>query len=325
MIAYERRASTILFNVVTARELAGPVLLPANVCPVVPLTLCKAGRRFEFVDVSPSTLCIDHARLLERWHCGPDPPGGLIYVRTFGAVFDASELFAEIKCLTPSALIVDDRCTCAPSFATEPLTECIDAVLYSTGYSKFADIGFGGFALLQDRLAYRRATVAYDARDLAALTARYKNALDEAREFTYQDSNWLDSAEPELRWDAYRQAVELHANLASDTKRAINHVYAHELPLDIQLPPVFQSWRFNIHVAQKDALLHEIARNGLFASNHYAALNGIFGPGSGRVASSLHGHIVNLFNDQYFDVERAHRLAELICNMPGLAPSPLAI
>ena len=46
---YEIRASTILHNLLRASSQHRPWLLPANVCPIVPLTFLKAGCEFEFV------------------------------------------------------------------------------------------------------------------------------------------------------------------------------------------------------------------------------------------------------------------------------------
>ena len=325
MIAYERRASTILFNFLASNQASGPVLLPANVCPIVPLTLHKAGRRFEFVDISPSTLCIDHEKLLERWNSSAERPAGLIYVRTFGAIFDAMELFDEIKQLSPDALIIDDRCACMPSFAADTLIENVDAVLYSTGYAKYADIGFGGYAFLRSETPYMRARLPYDQHDLELQETQYKRALIRREEFSYLENAWLDFTEPVSDWDLYRKTVEGRATQVATLKRAINQIYSDGLPPEIQLLPVFQSWRFNIHVANKSALLTAIQEVGLFASGHYDSLDGLFGSGSGENARMAHRHVVNLFNDLHFDVERAALLADVIRNAKGLAPSPLKL
>ena len=325
MIVYECRASTILYNLMAVCRLPGPVLLPANVCPIVPITLHKAGRRFEFVDISPITLSMDHEKVLERWSAAKERPAGLVYVRSFGAVFDTVALFREIKRLAPEACIIDDRCICAPSFDSGNLLDNVDAVLYSTGYAKYVDIGFGGYAILKDDICYRGAELAYDQRDLEALTIQYKKSLSERQKFLYTNSDWLDSSMPRMEWSAYRKMVEAHALQASEIKREINYIYSSRLPRSIQLPSAFQSWRFNIHVANKDMILNVIQESGLFASGHYEALDGLFGDGSGANARMLHRHIINLFNDGYFDSEKAKCLADVIVNSNNFAQSPLEI
>jgi hypothetical protein len=46
------RASAILYNLLVGRADSRPWLLPANICPIVPITFLKAQVPFEFVDIS---------------------------------------------------------------------------------------------------------------------------------------------------------------------------------------------------------------------------------------------------------------------------------
>ncbi len=323
MIAYERRASTVIYNLLAGHPNKGLIFLPANVCPIVPIALCKARRDFEFVDISPTTLCIDHEKLVERWMHSVVPPAGLIYVRTYGAIFDTDDVFDQLKKLTPDALIIDDRCTCAPSFEADTLAENVDAVIYSTGYAKYADIGFGGYAFIRDESLYRHARLPFNEQHLEVQTRQYRNALLGQHRFIYLDNDWLDFEKPAIDWVTYRNLVEEQVRKASVIKQSINHIYVSKLPPEIQLAPSFHSWRFNIHIADKPALLAAIEKAGLFASGHYEPLDGLFGSGSGEKARTVHQHTVNLFNDYYFDVERAELLADLILNIKNIAPSPL--
>ena len=146
---YESRASTILHNLLRSGRSGEPWLLPANVCPIVPLTLLKAGRGFEFVDIDEVSLCLDADRLLDRLRTAPGRYGGVLFVRTYGMEDSRDALFAEIRERGPELMLVDDRCLCRPRF-DEPTPPGVDAVLYSTGYAKPVDLGFGGFASLAD-------------------------------------------------------------------------------------------------------------------------------------------------------------------------------
>ena len=47
-----QRASAILYNYLSGNHFDKPFLLPANVCPVVPLSFMKAGVGFEFIDIA---------------------------------------------------------------------------------------------------------------------------------------------------------------------------------------------------------------------------------------------------------------------------------
>lgn len=50
--AFEARACTILYNIARTTAAAGGVfLLPADICPVVPLALLAAQREFELIDI----------------------------------------------------------------------------------------------------------------------------------------------------------------------------------------------------------------------------------------------------------------------------------
>lgn len=320
MIAFEKRASTVLFNLIRSHPMEGPFLLPANICPIVPMVFFKAGRPFEFIDIAPSTLCIDHDALVDRWLAPNNKPAGIIYVRSYGAIFDASDVFAKIKSLSPNALIVDDRCLCPPDFSGM-LAPHADVALYSTGYAKYVDIGFGGFGVVSDGIPYIRTELAHNVCDLDEMTTQYKIALEQQTPFSYTDSAWLDTARPQEIWTTYRGLVEQELKLASEIKMATNSIFISRLPPEIQLPTVYQSWRFNIQVREKSSVLDAICRAGLFASGHYDSLAGLFGPGHAPFAKTVHRHVINLFNDRHFDLDRARMLTEiLLSNLDLLAP-----
>lgn len=322
MIAFEKRAATILFNLIRSHPTEGPFLLPANICPIVPMVFFKARRPFEFIDIAPSTLCIDHDALVDRWLAPNHKPAGIIYVRTYGAIFDASDIFTNIKSLSPNALIVDDRCLCPPEFSGM-LAPHTDVALYSTGYAKYVDVGFGGFGVISDDIPYARTESTFNGRDLDEMTEHYKNALKTQTGYSYKDSDWLDTATPQETWSAYRERAEQEFIRISEIKTAINSIYSDRLPLEIQFPSAFQSWRFNVQVRDKAAVLDAIRREGLFASGHYDSLAGLFGPGSAPFAQTVHHHVINLFNDRHFSPEQAIKLTDLLAHFEPLTPGPL--
>ena len=55
-IVQASRASAILYNLLKSQTNTHPWLLPANICPIVPITFFKAGVPIEFVDISAETL-----------------------------------------------------------------------------------------------------------------------------------------------------------------------------------------------------------------------------------------------------------------------------
>ncbi len=105
----------------------------------------------------------------------------------------------------------------------------------------------------------------------------------------------------------YRTEVERKITQLSKWKDTINEIYAKNLPQSIQLAPEYQGWRFNILVPGKEKLLLEIFKCGLFASTHFASLDGIFSNGRSPKAERFHARVLNLPNNGYFNSEKSSR------------------
>ena len=277
MIAYERRASAILFNVLRALDDPRPFLLPANVCPIVPRTFRDARRQFEFVDIAEPWLEIDAARCLER--LGTNAFAGVLFVRPYGSERDPSEFFSELRAAQTDLTIIDDKCLCRPDCQGEFISPLSDVTLFSTGAAKFADVDGGGFAHLSKRVAYRCAT---------------------------NPPDWLDLRPPDVSWSEYCGSTVDAARMAADHKSALNAIYASAIPAAVQLPVELQQWRFNFFVSDAATLVAHLFNHGLFASRHYRAL------GNFPVAAKVHTEIVNLFNDRNFTKEQARLATEIV-------------
>lgn len=310
MIVADRRASTIIFSILRGVRRCGKFLLPANVCPIVPLVFMKAEREFEFVDVSLTTLCMDIGRASSRIARDPEGIAGLVYVRTYGATRDVDTWFSEVKSSDPSRTIIDDRCLCPPA-DFEASRGSADAVMWSTGHAKYVDLGFGGYGLISDDLAYVPYAGRFRKSALEEVTAQYKRAIEMSMPFTYTDSEWLEGGGLPIPEQDYVSMVRESARQASVHKQALNSIYAKAIPIEGQLPAEFQNWRFNVLVAEKERLVAEIFRQGLFASSHYAPLQRV-GAGDTPVAAAVYRRVVNLFNDRYMDEPGAHRVAAIV-------------
>jgi hypothetical protein len=292
MIAFARRACAVLYNVLTTRRDERPFLIPANACAVVPATFVEAGQRFELVDVEEPSLTIDRAASLELLRARPHAYAGMLFVRPYGAEHDPTSFFSELKAIRPDLLVIDDKCLCRPDPLGRSLSSAADVTLFSTGHTKYADLDGGGFAHLRAGLPYRQADVS--------------------------PADWLDLRAPDAAWDAYVENVLAATDAADEQKAALNAIYAQHIPAAVQLPPEFQNWRFNLRVAAADELIASTFAAGLFASRHYPSL----APRRFPVADRLQSTIVNLFNDRYFDRERATRMAELVAqHLQRHAPS----
>ena len=307
------RASAILYNLLVSQKQAKPWLLPANICPIVPITFMKARVPFEFVDISPESLHMDlgqaEARIKRREF------GGLLYAHTYGEESTPDDFFTRAKSLNPEMMIVDDRCLCIPKFEGKSLA---DVILFSTGYAKIVELDFGGYAFVQEDVKYQPSALPFRPEHLAGLEKEYKSVIEERKKFDYRDSDWLMAGLDLPPWDEYHQLVEVELESSLTQRGQLNEIYASRLPKEIQLPEKYQTWRFNIRVKNKKQILDAIFANGLFASSHYASLAGIMSDERAPAAESLADEVINLFNDHNFTVEMAEKVCEIVLEATSL-------
>jgi hypothetical protein len=273
MIAFERRASTILYNVLRARQDPRPFLVPANMCSIVLETFEAASQPIQLADIEESELTINANEV------DPDAFAGILFVRTYGTERDPSPLFRRLRDQSRDLLIIDDKCLCMPDCDGSSVSSFSDITLFSTGYAKHADVGYGGFAHLAEGMQYRR-------------------ALDAPA--------WLDNRPPDEAWSSYRRVVMQASSSSAEHKLQLNTIYRERIPARVQLPEEFQAWRFNIRVPEPDQLIAVLTREGLFAGRHYPASENF------PVAASLYREVVNLFNDRHYTEQQARRTSEIV-------------
>ena len=303
------RASAILYNLLKSQAKTDPWLLPANICSVVPLTFFKASTPFEFVDISAGTLHMDLEQAEGRLKRGVY--GGLLYAHTYGEQSTPEDFFQSIKSHSPDLLLVDDRCLCIPDLEP-PQNMVADAALYSTGYAKIVELHFGGYAFLKDETPYQPHHLPFSPKAYEDIEKSYKQAIQSREPYIYEDSDWLQTEADLPAWYDYRQQIDSGLKASLEQRAALNKIYAGRLPVEIQLPQAYQSWRFNLRLKNKDRVLKAIFSAGLFASSHYASLAGIMTPGQCPQAEKLAEEIINLFNDHYFDAQRAEQVCAII-------------
>lgn len=300
------RASAILYNILVRRTDPRPWLLPANICPIVPITFLKAQVPFQFVDISPALqMDLDQAGEL----IATRKFGGLLYAHTYGEPFTPLDFFTSVKNIDPGFLIIDDRCLCIPDIEA---IHTADVILYSTGYAKIVELNFGGYAFLHDDLEYHSVSLPFNSAHHEEVEKLYKTAILKKEKFFYQDSDWLQIDPPFPAWYDYSREVERKRKNSLAHRALLNSIYAACLPNEIQLPASFQTWRFNIRVNNKSKILGAIFNAGLFASSHYASMAGIMADGSARRAESLANEVINLFNDEHFDEEKTQKICDVI-------------
>lgn len=305
------RACSLLYSYI--KEHAGGVwILPVNVCPDVPLTYALAGVSFDFIDINPSTLCLDMQEVNRIIKENPRKYAGVLYVRTYGAIKDTSQDFRLIKTVDENISIIDDRCLCLPEILPEFWNA--DMILYSTGHCKQIDFNGGGLAYYSSATEYRiDDNLFYDGTDEEEL---YKKAFEKDEPFQKVPRGWLKMERFENPSD-YIKRIDDFIPSRVEIRNDINNIYSENLPQSIQLGSDYQQWRFNIRVPsdQKDVILNELFKNGLFASSHYHSVNRLFDNSRYVVSDQLFESIINLFNDKYYTLNKAKQTCDIINNV----------
>ncbi|MFF2091715.1 hypothetical protein [Paenibacillus sp. NPDC058174] len=306
----EPRASAIIYNILKGYTSNNTFLMPSNICPIVPITFFKAGKSFEFIDISNDTLCMDEEIIIQKLKRNPKNYAGVFFVRTFGVEESFEYLFKQIKEINDDFIIIDDRCLSTPSF--QYVETQADVVLYSTGYSKVVDIGFGGFAQIKNNIKYDKSPLTYSEKSYGDIINSYKKSIESNSKYIYEDCDWLDNSNLNISYECYSSLIEKEFAASIHIKNEMNKIYSENLPKQIQLDSKFQSWRFNIRLSNRDSIINELFKHNLFASTHYASLKGIFSKGKAPNAERLHSSIINLFNDKYYNEEKAYRTVDII-------------
>lgn len=282
MILFEDRASTVLYEVLTNLTQVKKFLLPLNICPIVPDTFKKANIEFEFIDINLETLCMDEELVLDKIKNDKEI-NGVLFVKTFGIELDCEEFFKEIKSIDKNIFIINDMCPSIQEFDYDINNSYSDLTLFSSGYSKYIDIGYGGYGFIKD---------------------------DSFINIFKDKSNSSEFLE-------YKNKILTQIPIMQKHKEELNSIYANNLPKEIHLGEKFNNWRFSILVKNKEKILEEIFKiDGLFASSHYPQIDYDYvkNPVKNSNAKKIHDNIINLFNDFRFNTEKAYQVVDIINN-----------
>lgn len=283
------RSSAVLFRYLIQQEPKKTILLPINICGIVPEVTKQAGYLLEFVDIDPKDYCPDQQIVLNKVTQNPNRYSGFMDNLTYGLETDRSGFYHEIKNAVPRISIIEDRCSNIPSFH---FSKFADLTLYSTGYAKQVDLGFGGYGPVNKN---------FNENSGGQISIRI-NTNGKNYEFS---THSFPSDE-----NSYFRDLDLKLEMVKQHKKSLNEIYKTLLPKEIQMESQFNSWRFNILVQNNKEIIRRIFEANLFASNHFAPIKG--GPDEFPVAFGLYNKVINLFNDFYYSEEQAQRTCEVI-------------
>ena len=307
------RASSILYNVLRSnkeRLKEGYVVLPTNVCPIVPVTFLKAEVAFKFIDIDPLSQCLD-LELLEQEIAKQADCRGVLFVHSYGSRQNTESLFKTLRNLNPSLFLIDDRCVGVPEMGTESQNPLANLNLFSTGYAKFVEFGRGGFGYLSEDTNYEVYSGLFNEADHEALVGQMNVSIQKDVAFIYKDSGWLEQ-DHDLVEAEYFDRIQAQMPKSRKHKDLLNSIYADQLPIELQMPIDLCQWRFNLQVDNKEQLLKAVFDGGLFASSHYTSVSQVFGGNEAPVAEATHRRMLNLFNDYRFSEADAIRVCDII-------------
>jgi dTDP-4-amino-4,6-dideoxygalactose transaminase len=313
MIAFENRASYILYNIIMQTDSKKKIIVPANVCPIVIATLLKAKKNIELVDINENNYHINTSKIIDMVSNSVESYDSILFVRTYGADLDFNSFFNDLKNINNEILIIDDKCLAIPELEPD-FKKNVDATLFSTGYVKYVELGFGGYAFIKDDYPYSRVSLSYEDTDHEQLTNHFREVINGKKDFEYKDTNWLNGNFPKIQLNEYFQIVANQLEKVHSHKRKINKIYSENLPREIMMGDLYNNWRFNILVDNKEVLLDKIFKNHMFASSHYSPINRFLKKTGFEVSERVYSKVVNLFNDFRYTEDMAYKTARIIQN-----------
>ena len=252
-VVYDSRASAIIYNLIKSNInhfKDKQIILPSNICPIVPISLMKADIDFIFIDIDRETLCLDHKLLLDFLKTKGPIISCIFYVRTFGYIEDLEVLFNNIVDNYPNILIVDDRCAGIPDFSLKERTKS-HIVLFSTGYAKYVEIGWGGFAFIDPNIEYNRNELVFNNGDHERLIADINASISKQSIFNYKHNDWLENS-IKMPLERYIDIILKEIIKVKNHKNQLNAIYREYIPKEISLMDGFQNWRFSLFVDKKE-------------------------------------------------------------------------
>lgn len=286
------------------------MVLPANVCPIVPVTFLKAEVAFKFIDIDPLSQCLD-LDLLEQEVVKQADCKGVLFVHSYGSRQNTENIFKTLRNLNPQLFLIDDRCVGLPEMGIDSQNPEANLNLYSTGYAKFVEFGRGGFGYLSEDTNYEIYSGVFNEADHELLVMQMNESIQKGKTFIYQDNAWLEQ-EHDLVEAEYFDRINAQIPISRKHKDLLNSIYSDQLPKELQMSMNLCQWRFNLLVDNKEQLLKAIFDGGLFASSHYTSVSRVFGGNEAPVAEATHRRMLNLFNDYRFTEGDAMKVCEII-------------
>jgi dTDP-4-amino-4,6-dideoxygalactose transaminase len=332
---YTGRGSSALYAILNSISVTKrKILLPVNICEIVIPVIQLAGFSPVFYDVNPDT---GNSGLenIKASYTGEEAV--LLAVHNFGVPIEIDLISEWAK--EKEIFVIEDVCNALGStWKNLPLGNWGDAAIYSFGYSKIVELGFGG------GLTVRESGLRQKVKELISSFDPYSDLHKEA-DHEFQSKLRI------LRKDPGNQKPEIYRPLYEDyakfliyrlDEQSVNLIKDALVDLDtillsrhqkammyrngissskishIQEVPGQIFWRYNILVEpeRRDELLKLLIDNTIWASKWYPPVNQLFfednESGAYPGAEQFSKRVINLFVDERFSMEEVKRTISLI-------------
>jgi len=93
----DSRTSAVLYRFLAFRPVKKTILLPVNICTVVPAIIEKSGYEIEYVDIAKDDLCPDQGEINLKLAADKAKYSALVYNYTYGVEVDTTAFLKNLK------------------------------------------------------------------------------------------------------------------------------------------------------------------------------------------------------------------------------------
>jgi dTDP-4-amino-4,6-dideoxygalactose transaminase len=334
-LIYTGRGSSALYAILKSILVSKKnILLPVNICEIVIPLIQMAGFIPVFYDVNATTGNSGLENIKAKY---TGEESVLLTVHNFGVPLEIDLISEWAK--EKDIFLIEDVCNAlGATFKNVPLGNWGDAAIYSFGYSKIIELGFGG------GLTVRESGLRQKVKELISSFDLYSDLHKEA-DHEFQSKLRILRKDPgNQKPEIYRPLYEDYAkfliyrldnqsvNLIKDALANLDNIlllryqkamlYKEGISSSkishIKVVPGQIFWRYNILVEPewRDKLLKLLIDNTIWASKWYPPVNKLFfeesESGGFSGAEIFSKRVINLFVDERFSMTEVKRTISLI-------------
>jgi len=334
-LIYTGRGSSALYGLLISIPVRNrKILLPVNICEIVIPVMQLAGFSPVFYDVNPDTGNSGLENIKAKY---TGEEAVLLAVHNFGVPLEIDLIFEWAK--ENEIFLIEDVCNALGATCKNlPLGNWGDAAIYSFGYSKIVELGFGGGLTIRESGLRQKVIELISSFDL--YSELHKEADHEFQSKLRILRKDPGNQKPEIYRPLYEdyakfliyrldeQSVNLIKDALADLDKIIltryqkammykNGIRSSKISHIKEVPgQIF--WRYNILVEPewRDELLKLLIDNNIWASKWYPPVDQLFFEESETAAYSganlFSKRVINLFVDERFSMTEVKRTISLI-------------